>query len=393
MIYEPQEDSYMLEEQVKKYVYGKVLDMGTGSGIQGIAALKKNNVKSVLFADINPECVEHVKKVVKDNRAKFLVSDLFSNIHEKDICEKEEFNHKFDFIIFNPPYLPEDKFDKSINNVGGKKGYELIIRFLEQSKKYLADDGNILLLFSSLSKKSIIEKKLKEDYVYESISEKSFFMEKLYIYRIEKKKIFKGHRGLVETINYRYREKNIIKNIIAVKKYSRTEFYNAKKEANILKILNKKNIGPKLYKYDKKNNSIIIEYVNGKRIIDFMKEYDKKIIFRVLEKVLEQLTTMDNMMINKQEMTRPYKHIIVRQIIKHTDLNYEPVLIDFERAQKTDRPKNITQFIQFLNSGRLQYIFKEKNIHVNRKRLMNIAKSYNKNIKENVTKDIISCLK
>lgn len=375
MIYDPQEDSYMLEEQVKKYAYGKVLDMGTGSGIQGIAALKNDDVENLIFSDIKFECIKHVKKIVNDKRAKFIVSDLFNNINKKE---------KFDTIIFNPPYLPEDEYDKSIHNVGGKKGYETIVRFLRQAKNHLTDDGIILLLFSSLSKKNVIDKKLKEDYVYELVSERSFFMEKLYVYRIEKNKIFKGHRGFVEKINYKYKKKNII----AVKKYSRTEFYDAEKESGILKILNKKGIGPKLYEHDKKNNAIIIEYIRGERIINFILKKDKKKIFNITQKILEQLTIMDKMGINKQEMTNPYKHIIVR---KDDDEKYTPVMIDFERAQKTDRPKNITQFIQFLNSGRLKHIFKKKNIHVDKERLMNIAKSYNKY--KNVTQEVLLCLK
>jgi len=375
MIYEPQEDSYMLAEQVKTYAHGQVLDIGTGSGIQGITALKNAGVKSVSFSDINPECVSYVKQLIKgDKRVKFIVSDLFEKFDSKDI---------FDTIIFNPPYLPEDEYDKTIHNVGGKKGYEIIFKFLEKAKEHLSEDGTILLLFSSLSKKRNIDDKLKKDYVFELLSEKSFFMERLYVYKIEKKKKFKGHRGFVETINYNYQKKNII----AVSKYSRTEFYYAKKESDILKILNKKKIGPKLYKYDKKNNKIIMEYIRGERIINFINTHEKKEIIDIIKKVLEQLTIMDKLMINKQEMTNPYKHIIIR---KEND-TYNPVMIDFERAQKTDRPKNITQFIQFLTSGRLNHIFIEKRMKIDKNRLMVIAKSYKDNKK--VEKDILDCIK
>ncbi len=375
MIYEPQEDSYMLEEQVKKYARGKVLDMGTGSGIQGIAALKNDDVENVLFSDIDPECITHIKNTVKYKRSRFIVSDLFKYVDKKE---------KFDTIIFNPPYLPEDKYDKSLHNVGGKKGYEIIIRFLEQAKSHLEEEGIILLLFSSLSKKSVIDKRLKKDYVYELISEKSFFMEKLYVYRIIHKKNFRGHRGFAETITIRPKRKEKI----AIKKYSRTEFYDAQKEFKFIKILNRKGIGPKAYAYNRGENAIIIEYIEGKRIIDFFKTHEKKEMIDIIKKVLEQLTIMDKLMINKQEMTNPYKHIIVR---KDDDEKYAPVMIDFERAQKTDRPKNITQFIQFLNSGRLQHVFREKNIKIDNKELMEIAKSYNKD--KDAIKDIISCLK
>jgi len=49
MIYEPKEDSYLLEGVVKNYSKGKkVLDMGCGSGILGDSALREG-ATSVLF--------------------------------------------------------------------------------------------------------------------------------------------------------------------------------------------------------------------------------------------------------------------------------------------------------------------------------------------------------
>ena len=60
-------------------------------------------------------------------------SNLFKNLDEK-----------FDTIIFNPPYLPSDPKLKDLTLDGGKKGYELIQKFLKQAKKYLEKNGIIL---------------------------------------------------------------------------------------------------------------------------------------------------------------------------------------------------------------------------------------------------------
>jgi len=172
MIYEPSADSFLLQKYVIKYAKGKVLDMGTGSGLQALTALKKT--KDVLAVDINKEAVKHVK----EKGVKVVQSDLFSKV-----------KGKFDLIIFNPPYLPEDTLEdkeSQLITTGGKKGYEVLEKFLEQAKEHLTENGQILIVFSSQGgnvKK--IFKKLK--YKSEVLGEKKLFFEKLTVYLLKKK--------------------------------------------------------------------------------------------------------------------------------------------------------------------------------------------------------------
>ncbi|MEM4271602.1 MAG: methyltransferase [Candidatus Pacearchaeota archaeon] len=173
MIYSPREDSYLLEREVKKYAKNKsFLDIGCGTGIQGKAAIKAG-VKSVLFSDINEEAV----KELKSQGYNAIQSDLFSNIKEK-----------FDLIAFNPPYLPEDKREdeeSKLATTGGKKGDEIIIKFLRQAKSHLNENGIILLVVSSLTPKSRIAKLLqKQKMKKEILSEEKFFMEKLEVWKL-----------------------------------------------------------------------------------------------------------------------------------------------------------------------------------------------------------------
>jgi len=145
MIYEPAEDSFLLQKQVKRYSKGKsVLDIGTGSGIQAKSALMFG-AKKVLATDINEEAINKLKK----EEILIKKSNLFSSI-----------SGKFDLIIFNPPYLPEDKREDSesqLATTGGEKGDEIILRFLKQSPKYLNNGGIILLLVSSLTPQNKIK--------------------------------------------------------------------------------------------------------------------------------------------------------------------------------------------------------------------------------------------
>ncbi|MBS3172482.1 methyltransferase [Candidatus Woesearchaeota archaeon] len=170
MIYEPAEDSYLLEEQVRKYVKKgmKVLDVGTGSGIQAEAAKEAK----ILALDINQECVDFVRK----KGINCVKSDLF-----------EKINEKFDLIIFNPPYLPEDEEepeDSKLLTTGGKKGNEILIRFFSQVKKYLNKDGKILIVFSSLTPD--VDKIIRKyGFKYKKLSEQKIPFETLYVYLVE----------------------------------------------------------------------------------------------------------------------------------------------------------------------------------------------------------------
>jgi len=182
VIYGPAEDSYLLKNSLKDYLINlkdsskklKILDMGSGSGIQA-KTVRELGFNNILTVDINPEAVKHLKKI----GFKSIQTDLFSKINKKD---------KFDIIIFNPPYLPEDKNepkDSKLATTGGKEGYEIIIKFLEQSKNHLNKNGIILLLFSSLSNSNIIKKQAKQlGYSLKLLNNQKLFFEELYVYEL-----------------------------------------------------------------------------------------------------------------------------------------------------------------------------------------------------------------
>lgn len=174
-MYFPAEDSYFLSEQLRKLLKKEkknieILDMGSGSGIQSQTCIDFG-FNRVLSADIEDKAIKHLKK----QKLKAIKSDLFSNI-----------KIKFDLIIFNPPYLPESKFDKAKDTSGGKKGDETILKFLEQSKYHLNNQGKILLLLSSSTpkkriNKAIVKLKLKK----EKLAVKKIFFETLEIFLLK----------------------------------------------------------------------------------------------------------------------------------------------------------------------------------------------------------------
>lgn len=169
--YEPAEDSYMLAKEIENKAENKsVLDMGTGFGILAETA-RKSGAKSVLAVDINYAHVEYVK----GKGIEAIQSDLFENVEGK-----------FDLIVFNPPYLPEVEIeDEETKRVvcGGKHGHEIIQKFLEQAKKHLNDEGEILFIFSSLTNRDKIDEILdKLRYKHYLLEEENHFYETIYLY-------------------------------------------------------------------------------------------------------------------------------------------------------------------------------------------------------------------
>lgn len=179
-MYLAREDSFLLLEQVKKYAKGKVLDLGTGSGIQALGAAERKEVESVLAVDVDKKAVAGLKKTIHHPKITINPSDLFSNVHQK-----------FDTIIFNSPYLPRTKEDKCIEDpalFGGKEGWEIIERFFSQVSKHLNEDGIILMVFSSFTGKEKVNQIISEHgFSFKELSHQHIFFEDLFVYKIKRK--------------------------------------------------------------------------------------------------------------------------------------------------------------------------------------------------------------
>lgn len=132
-------DSRLLAGAVERYAFGKTLDMGSGTGIQGIVAAKKGC--TVTFADKNPEAVKCSRLNAKLNgvHGTFVVSDLFSDV-----------KGKFNTIVFDPPYLRSFLIPKRLQNSalhgGGILGRGVMDRFLADYAAHVLEDHRVLLV-------------------------------------------------------------------------------------------------------------------------------------------------------------------------------------------------------------------------------------------------------
>jgi len=148
-VYEPAEDSFLLATYASSLV-GRILDVGTGTGIAALAAASASEMNEVIGVDINPAAVECAKKNAQANKLKnceFFVSDLFGSV-----------SGSFDAIIFNPPYLPttrEERFKLDSENAaydGGKSGLEVFYRFSEDAPKFIKHASRVAVIATSLNR-------------------------------------------------------------------------------------------------------------------------------------------------------------------------------------------------------------------------------------------------
>lgn len=363
-VYEASEDTFLLWDAVKEFLDDctdvhtlRFLDMGAGSGYLGFEAVKQG-LSRVTFADCNPQSISYIQSIIdaEDLPCKAVQTDLFQELEEK-----------YDVIVFNTPYLPDEP-DAKVHDValhGGEEGISVAVEFIQQAKNYLKPGGVIFLLASSLGNREKLELAFQaQGFQFTLAKSSSLFFETLLVYKLVrndvafnmkdqkhidqlKKQIpshftdphvlHRGKRGVVFQGMYH--------DVAAVIKLLRpdTAAKNAiHLEATYLAKANTFNIGPKLL--EKTDTYVIMEYISGVPLGEFITyTTDGNVLRGVLTEIFAQLRVLDAAGLNKFELTNPYKHILVQK-------DNQAILIDFERMRPSQRPKNVTQFAQYVLS-------------------------------------------
>lgn len=170
----PQPDTEILVEkaieEAKKIENVEILDMCTGSGCIGISIAKNIENAKVTLVDISKNAIEIAKKNALRNKVESQLTFIQSNMFEK--VEK-----KFDIIVSNPPYIKTDvipKLDKQVQNEphialdGGKDGLKFYKIIIEEAKKYLKENGKLILEIG-YDQKEEVENLIKQSGQYKKI--------------------------------------------------------------------------------------------------------------------------------------------------------------------------------------------------------------------------------
>jgi len=186
-VYEPSDDTWLLinfvEKRLKDRVLDACLDLGCGTGVIGLFLLSRGFCRVVVFSDIAESAVENTRYNILLNslgfRAMIVASDVFG-----DALREES----FDLIASNPPYLPgvpRESYELAL--LGGLKGYETILEFIEIAERILRRRGLLYIVYSSLSKPEVVEDRLSESFEIKARDSKAFFYETIYVVEAEKK--------------------------------------------------------------------------------------------------------------------------------------------------------------------------------------------------------------
>ena len=123
--------------------YGRMLDVGTGSGLLLIALGR--TCEQAIGAEINPRAARLASLNVKLNHAKSC------EVVDCDIFESNRLPGEFDLITWNTPFIfyPESQAADNVDGAGGHMGTAITLRFVERLPDLLAPTGVAHLLSAS----------------------------------------------------------------------------------------------------------------------------------------------------------------------------------------------------------------------------------------------------
>lgn len=182
-MYAPSEDTFLLADGIEHYNGRRALEIGVGSGL--LLTILAKNYAYVAGSDIDLKVLQHCRLQTPSEKVLLVCCDAGSAFGSS----------KFDLIVSNPPYLPNDDGDNSNNSDnsynnssldstihGGPKGIETTIHFVNSALPLLAVDGKILIVISSFADSSALDSLVVENNMHKKVvKEKRLFYETLSI--------------------------------------------------------------------------------------------------------------------------------------------------------------------------------------------------------------------
>lgn len=156
-----------------------VADVGTGSGIQALAAARAG-AETVVAIDVNPNAVATAAANARANgfadRVSTINSDLLSAIPS---------TRQFDVILSNPPFCDGNAWDIADRAWRAGPQYRDITPLFSQARKRLTPDGVMYLILSSHTDLDSIGAVIERSgFDIQVIGEQRVFLETLFIFEL-----------------------------------------------------------------------------------------------------------------------------------------------------------------------------------------------------------------
>jgi release factor glutamine methyltransferase len=151
----PRPDTEVLVETAldgtrERHLYGRMLDLCTGSGCVAIAFAKERPTWRITAVDLSPDAAsvarENVRRAGVAHHLAILEGDLFAPLPA---------DAKFELITANPPYIPSGDiagldadvrdFEPHLALDGGADGLEITRRLVREATRYLTPGGLLAL--------------------------------------------------------------------------------------------------------------------------------------------------------------------------------------------------------------------------------------------------------
>ena len=156
-----------------------VLDVGTGTGIIALSAARAG-AANVVAVDINPNAALSARENAHTHgfadRMSVVCGDLLSALAP---------TAKFDVILSNPPFFPEEPIDVADRAWHAGPGYRDIRALFEQARARLAPGGRFYLLLSSDSDLGLIGALIEQaGFRARLVGRKSLLIESLVLFEL-----------------------------------------------------------------------------------------------------------------------------------------------------------------------------------------------------------------
>ncbi|MFL6473928.1 MAG: methyltransferase [Nitrososphaera sp.] len=173
-MYTPSDDTFLLADSLSQYKGWRALEIGVGSGL--LLKILEENFAYVVGSDIDLQSLQHCKLQRSSSSSNVLLV----------CCDAGSAfgSNKFDFIVSNPPYLPNDEHSNIVDHTvhGGPAGIEATVHFVNSALPLLTKDGKMLVVISSLADTSTFERMILRNNMQKKIvKQKRIFYETLSI--------------------------------------------------------------------------------------------------------------------------------------------------------------------------------------------------------------------